>query len=152
GLPARGGPRRRMEGRDLPAAAARRKRRTKGPRAGAHRARVARARPLHRVRARPPGGRPHGCDALRARAPARESGPLRRYVRERLDALVRRARTRGRAPASRARARGGRAPTARDTGVGGGGLSREDAMMVRGRTALAGTWLFVAALWCGMLA
>ena len=25
-------------------------------------------------------------------------------------------------------------------------------MMVRGRTALAGTWLFVAALWCGMLA
>jgi len=25
-------------------------------------------------------------------------------------------------------------------------------MTVRGRTALAGTWLFVAALWCGMLA
>src|ERR1039457_6290874 len=154
GLPPRGGPRRRVEGRDLSAAAARRQRRAERSRAGAHRARVARSRPIHRLCPRPSRGRPHGCDALRAGPPAREGRPLRLHVRERMDALLWRARTRGRAPLSRARARGGSASNARDAGMGGRELKkvwkkpeRSSAMTVRGRMVLAGAWLFVAALW-----
>ena len=66
------------------------------------------ARPLDRVRARPPRGGAHRRDALRARTLPREGRPLRRDVRERLDPRLRRTRARGGAPLPRARLRGGR--------------------------------------------
>ena len=119
GLPARGRPRRRLEGRDRSAAASRRQRRPEGPRAGADR-RVSRAlgRSIeyaleHREDAL--------TDAMRfARGLPREKADrfVAMYVND-WTLVLRRARARGRAPAPRARARVRRSSDARDAGVGG---------------------------------
>ena len=75
-----------VEGRDGPAAAARRQRRAAGPRSRADRPHLARPVPLDRVRPGPPRRGPRPRHALRAGPRPREGRPLRRHVRQRLDA------------------------------------------------------------------